>query len=507
MNMFLRSSFFFILIVCVSRHAFSQKDLAAQEGRLMKIYSKLDFYSQKSYDSIKLYSEEFEREITRLLLGDPRTLGYNFKKLRDSFFCQIVTSQDGNFRIYSWDTWMGGTMHIFREIYQWRANGKVITKVPDCDATDAGTFCSAIYTARVNNKPVYLAIKNGIYSTKDAMQSVIAFRINGKAIDSVKLFKTKTEKLNEIQVNFDFFSVVDRPERPLKLITYNDEPGQLYIPLVGNKDEITKSNEVYQLKGNYFEYEGVETPQTKKLAAQEDKLAKTYSKMLSFHYVNGDSVDFYSLKFEREFKVFVQKNPGTLNYRFKKLDEDSGFCSIQTSADNKFRIYSWNTWMGGSMKIYKEFYQWKGNGKVYVKTPQYMDGNDEGCLCYDMYTVNINNKVYYLASKLTVASGKDRAYSISAYQIDGDKLLDSIKLFKTKTELLNTIDVSVDMGNVVEPYKREDEFISYDPRAKIVYVPFVNEKNVLTNKNLLYQLKGRYFEYVGVETGRRKSTK
>lgn len=232
---------------------------------------------------------------------------------------------------------------------------------------------------------------------------------------------------------------------------------------------------------------------------------KMYSKMLSFQHVNGDSLDFYSLKFEKEIKDFVQKNPGTLNYRFKKLDKDSGFCSIQTSADGRVRIYSWNTWMGGSMRIYKEFYQWKGNDNVFVKTPQYLDGNDDGSACYDLYSVLVKNRVYYLACKLTVSSGRDRGYSISAYRIDGDKLLDSVKLFKSKTELLNTIDVFVDLGNIVEPYKRDGEFITYDPRLKIVYVPLVNEKNELTNKNLLYQLNGHYFEYMGVGPARRTS--
>jgi hypothetical protein len=33
------------------------------------------------------------------------------------------------------------------------------------------------------------------------------------------------------------------------------------------------------------------------------------------------------------------------------------------------------------------------------------------------------------------------------------------------------------------------------------------DNDKVTNKNLLYQLKGRYFEYIGVETGRRNSMK
>jgi thiamine pyrophosphokinase len=161
--------------------------------------------------------------------------------------------------------------------------------------------------------------------------------------------------------------------------------------------------------------------------------------------------------------------------------------------------------MGGSMRIYKEFYQWKGNGKVFVKTPKYME-DSEGCVCYDMYTVFIRNRAYYLASKLSVASGSERVYTISAYRIDGDKLLDSVKLFKTKTESLNTIDVYVDLSKVVEPIDRE-EFISYDPGLKIISIPLVNEKDELTNKNLLYQLKGRYFEYIGIEQDKRNSTR
>jgi len=511
MTTLFKYSFFFILAICGGTNTFSQtKNFAAQEERLVKLYAKMESFLRVSYDSLPLYSEKFDKELTRFIQNNPGTLKYPFKKFEDDHVCDVVTSGDGNFRIYTWDTQTGGTMHFYHEILQWNSNGKVFTKIIKYEKDDPGSFCSAVYTAQVNNKPVYLAVKNGVYSTKDVMQSVTAFRINGKLLDSVKLFRTKTERLNTIQVYFDFFSVVGRPERPLKLITYDDEPGQLYIPVVGDKDQVTKKNLVYQLKGSYFEYTGVEagTAQNKKLAAQEDKLAKLYSRLMSFIHAPNDSVEVYSEKFEKELKDFLQRNPGTLNYLFKKLDRDSGFCSIQTSADGKFRIYSWDTWTGGSLHYYKEVYQWRGANNVFLRVPRYEGGTDgDGLICSNMFTVIINKKAYYLAVKNSVTSNSDRGYSISAYRIDGDKLLDSVKLFKTKTEMLNTIDVSVDLSKIVEPYERDDEFISYDPRLKIVYIPFVNEKNELTNKNLLYQLKGRYFEYIGIETGRRRSTR
>lgn len=110
----------------------------------------------------------------------------------------------------------------------------------------------------------YLAISNGIYSSKDASQSISVFTIdNNKLVDTVKLFRTKTKLLNSIDVNFDFFNMVDRPERPLELITYDDKHKIIYIPVVNNKGQVTKKKTLYQLKGSYFEFIGIETAQRK----------------------------------------------------------------------------------------------------------------------------------------------------------------------------------------------------------------------------------------------------
>jgi len=110
----------------------------------------------------------------------------------------------------------------------------------------------------------YLAISNGIYSSKDASQSISVFTIdNNKLVDTVKLFRTKTKLLNSVDINFDFFNVVDRPERPLELITYDDKHKIIYIPVVNNKGQVTAKKILYQLKGSYFEFIGIETAQRK----------------------------------------------------------------------------------------------------------------------------------------------------------------------------------------------------------------------------------------------------
>lgn len=250
-----------VLTVFTGEKAFAQaKDIASQENRLANLYSKLTSFIQVDDDSLSLYSDKFEKEFTSFIKDKPTTLNYPFNELIDSNFCYVKTSSDGRFRIYSWDTWTGGTMHFFKEIYQWKNNGEVFTKVPNYKEDDAGRFCSKIFTVNINDQPHYLAVTNGIFSTKDAMQSISAYTIEGdELIDTVKLFKTKTKTLNSIDVEFDFFSVADRPERPLELITYDDKQKIIYIPVVDDKGQVTKRNILYQLKGPYFEFIGMET--------------------------------------------------------------------------------------------------------------------------------------------------------------------------------------------------------------------------------------------------------
>ncbi len=245
--------------------SFAQKsDLPSEEIKLIKLYSQILSYSQENYDSISYYAVRFENELTSFIKNNSATLDYSFKNITDSFVCWVKTSSDKKFRIYSWDTRTGGSRRIFKTIYQWRSNGKVFIHAPQYVEGDAGSFCSKIFTVIINNQPFYLAITNGIFSNKSMMQEISTFSIKGnKLVDTVKLFKTKTKKLNRISIEFDFFSVVDRPERPLELINYDDKKKIIYIPVVDNNGKVSNKNILYQLNGSYFEFIGIETGKRK----------------------------------------------------------------------------------------------------------------------------------------------------------------------------------------------------------------------------------------------------
>ena len=145
-------------------------------------------------------------------------------------------------------------MHFFNNLFQYKFGGKVYSKSFDLKGADPSCFYSEIFTLKANDKTYYLAVGNGMYSMKDASQTIKIFTIENNSLnDTVKLIKTNNELTNQTGINFDFFSVVDRPERPLKLIKYDPEKKIISIPVVKENGAVSDKFILYQFTGQYFE--------------------------------------------------------------------------------------------------------------------------------------------------------------------------------------------------------------------------------------------------------------
>ncbi|SHK09188.1 hypothetical protein [Epilithonimonas mollis] len=234
----------------------------SQVGNLLKtedfFIEKYQRISNEQDSEIKAnLSLDYFETFKDFLSKNQKSFTYDFQKIKKETGLYVATSKDGKLRFYTWDTQMGGTMKNFAQIIQFQSDGKVATLSNNSD-NDA-YFVSKIFDVNINNKRYYLVISNGVFSTKDVSQAVQALRIeNGKLIDTDKIFRTKKETLNRIESSFDFFSVVNRPERPLELITFDDKTDSVYFPLVNEKGEVTPKRLVYQKKGNYFEFKGIQ---------------------------------------------------------------------------------------------------------------------------------------------------------------------------------------------------------------------------------------------------------
>lgn len=187
------------------------------------------------------------------------TLKYDFKALAERMY--ITTSKDRRFRIYSWDTNTGGTMKFFEGVFQFQGKRGRVYSQPfiGTGKGDPRGFYSQIFQLDTGKSRVYLATSNSVFSTSQMRQDLRAFAIDGEKLNTdVRLIRTPTALRDSVGFDFDFFSVVDRPERPVKLIYWDETRKQFRFPVVladrkfPNGGRVTNMFITYRFDGKEF---------------------------------------------------------------------------------------------------------------------------------------------------------------------------------------------------------------------------------------------------------------
>ena len=69
---------------------------------------------------------------------------------------------------------------------------------------------------------------------------------------------------------------------------------------------------------------------------------------------------------------------------------------------------------------------------------------------------------------------------------------------------LNTVDIGVEVCSYIEPSALYPVSLSckrlYDAVKKIIYIPIVLDNGKVTNRYILYQFNGQYFEHILAQT-------
>lgn len=83
-----------------------------------------------------------------------------------------------------------------------------------------------------------------------------------------------------------------------------------------------------------------------------------------------------------------------MKYGFDELKKTERQFTVAASADGTMRVFSRDTYWGGSAPLYVSYIQWKDNGQSYFLDIN--EKNDMG-LCYDtIYSIQASDKRYYL---------------------------------------------------------------------------------------------------------------
>jgi hypothetical protein len=261
--MMLRATGIFLTLLLLGGYARAQT-LAKIEAELLKHLDAIDkasnYGGSSDYEILEAENEALQNAF--LKYGSRAdVLSYSFPKLKKRIY--LTTSRNGKLRAYSWDTNEGGTMHDFVTVFQFQGVGGKVNAWSEpysqsMEDRGAGTFVNQIFQVDTGKQPIYLVVDTFIGSTSLAGQGIHAFRINGNKLDRMaKVIKTANGITDSISFEYDFFSVVDHPERPIRLFSYDETKRSFRFPVVIEDSKtpqgrVTNRYITYRFDGKYF---------------------------------------------------------------------------------------------------------------------------------------------------------------------------------------------------------------------------------------------------------------
>ncbi|MFZ4930404.1 hypothetical protein [Chryseobacterium sp. Mn2064] len=243
----------------------SAQDIAAIEKKLNHSFHRIQYWydaindHKNAYDSLYAANKNFEKMLHQYG-SNPQTLNHDFKTLKREGV-KISTSEDGKFRIYSWDTLTGGTMHFYRYVFQYEAGKKVKAEISDTNMEDdSESLYYKVNDVVSEGKRYYLTQNHAVYSNALLYYTVKFFTIeNGQLKSDAKLIKTPTGLQNELTCELDFSATVNQ-NNPITYedyknlnLRYDPKKQIISIPLVLDNSKITTRRVRYQFNGKYFE--------------------------------------------------------------------------------------------------------------------------------------------------------------------------------------------------------------------------------------------------------------
>lgn len=201
----------------------------------------------------------------------------------------------------------------------------------------------------------------------------------------------------------------------------------------------------------------------------------------------NDSLENANDVFAKKLKHYTEKFPSTITYSFALLQKEN--LDISTSSDGLFRIYSWDTWTGGTMHFFENVMQYKSGAgfKAIIDTPKSEGDNRPGYR--EIYTFKANGKTYYITVYLFIGSTIDISQGVHVFTIENNKLV-AAKIIKTRSGLHSDLSYDEKVNGNGEPQ------IRFDNATSTLYIPLIGSNYMPTNKFILYKFTGQYFERV-----------
>lgn len=223
----------------------------------------------------------------------------------------------------------------------------------------------------------------------------------------------------------------------------------------------------------------------------ETDLLKSFKKIDPAFEDNTNANDLFAKKLYN----YVANNPATIGYPFTALKR--AHLDISTSDDSLFRIYSWDTWTGGTAHFFESIFQYKCGEKIYAVLDTPTEEGDIRPWYNKLYTLRTPGNTYYLALNTDIGSTKDLGGSFQVMDIENGKLNNSVKLIKTGSELHGNLSFYCDFSKTAGTLTPDTyPAITYDVSTRTISIPLILANGAATTKHITYKFTGQYFERV-----------
>lgn len=187
------------------------------------------------------------------------------------------------------------------------------------------------------------------------------------------------------------------------------------------------------------------------------------------------------------------QDPATLTYAFPELSDEM---EIVTSADKRFRIYSWDLGYGGTMRHHMSIFQYRGtSGKTYGWEPAKTPDSGIGGLYRSIFSVPTASGTIYLSESETIISRSDRVRSLRAFEIEGDELRSNLKVIQTPVGPQNEISLEYNYFAAKHDDDGNATIFAFDPADSSFRYQQISRRGTsrATERFIVYKYDGQYF--------------
>ncbi len=221
-----------------------------------------------------------------------------------------------------------------------------------------------------------------------------------------------------------------------------------------------------------------------------------------------DSIAKYDSTIALELDELSLKCPDIFNWGFHSFDSAWAPIFVLTSTDKNFRLYSWDNMQGGTMRSYDDILSYRS--KHFQKADYYIAENgkpdnerpvkDYCTLFYDLLTVKVGKKYFYLAAFHNQYASCSYYDGVQVFTIDSSGLNDTVKLIKTSSGMKNSI-VYEWKATGQYHYKGGGDYdihVELDQKRQTIKIPVVFDDGHVTKRYIEYRFNGKYFEKAGI---------